>query len=260
MSTTAEMKTEWLLLIAKHHPEILVGEVMKGNNSVHANSFYKELKSMVNNHPLPNPPNGQNIKSMLIAACDRRIKRAVVREHLNALQQIQCLPFKVRMEPKVITAVHTAYKQCGNTYRAPVPRYGFGGRNELLVMIDTNAKIDNDESYRAEGLTKKVWRYGYKYSRNNSEHRITVPLGWYVSVFRKGLGCLQGHLVLRATPMESLNGVKMYAIKYVQQSVGFKIKVADGFAAVANDTSAISGTARGAVQRLRKFLKRRPQQ
>lgn len=136
-----------------------------------------------------------------------RLKRAIARS-------VPAVPtLRQRCIARVGRDVRKAYKDC--SYRCAESRWA-GGHHGLVVLIGAPS---------ADGESTRVWSSNGKWSGNDSEHRISVPLSWIRTVAAQGLAVVDGRLTLAATPVDG----RVFAATWVKQSRGVSITTEHGF-------------------------------
>jgi hypothetical protein len=111
------------------------------------------------------------------------------------------------------------------------------------------------------GVNRDTYRGQYKgWAAREDHHSVTVPHGWLVRVYRRGLACVDGLLTLDAAPLDHApDGVRLYAAVWAEQGRGYEVHTRHGVIAIANDGTAYHGSdARAAMVGLaRKITSRR---
>ncbi len=73
-------------------------------------------------------------------------------------------------------------------------------------------------------------------------HSITVPHGWLVRVYKRGLTVIDGMLTLDAAPLDHApDGIRLYAAVWAEQGRGYEVHTRRGVIALADDGTAYHG-------------------
>ncbi len=120
-------------------------------------------------------------------------------------------------------------------------RTGAAGGTTFVVTLTRDPQAVRYEV--AVAVNRDTYKGAYKgWAAREDHHRVVVPHGWLVRVYKRGLAVVDGMLTLDAAPIDHApDGVRLYAAVWVEQGRGYEAHTRRGVIAMADDGTAYHG-------------------